>query len=502
MELTPEEHAQQIAYRDARFSKKYDGIWQNVGKCVFCDLRDKYIIYEENGVALTITLFAYIDGHLMIVPRRHVTTPKEFTPEEWETVRKLMYMAKKLIKKVHQVKGVQFIQKDGSSAQSTVAGHIHFHGIPFDSPDLNVWNYRQLENTPLENAGKYRSLGKKIEEMAKKYDEKYSEGTAQPQNDTYAFDWSDLAFGSKKPINKLDATFIAAPRQLSPKRLAQLVKAYLPKGNIVIGLSKELYVDGFDGQPQFKMLDAKVTQPIVDLVNDSSPKHKIYTLAYFQREAPFVFEKLDFRHVLLVNGSWQRTFHTRNEYYTLVNRGVTYDMISPFASEGEAHDYEASIKIKPPKNGQALSDAAMLDAAEEAAKGSFAYDWQTGAALGKKTKNGYTLLETTFNKVVPFQTYALHHGASREKNFSPPNDLNHYDAVHAEVEMVVAAGKRGISLKGTTLFINLLPCPACARMLAETDIEELVYSTDHSNGYAINLLEKAGKKVRRITKEE
>ncbi|EDK72447.1 histidine triad (HIT) protein [candidate division TM7 genomosp. GTL1] len=171
MNLSPEERKKQINYRDARFNKTYDGIWQNVGKCVFCDLRDKYIIYEKNGVALTIILFAYIDGHLMIIPRRHVVSPKELTSLEWETIRKFMYIAKKIIKQVHGIKGVQFVQKDGLDAQSTV-GHVHYHGIPFDAPDLNVWNYRKLQHTPLENAQLYKSLGKKLEDIAKKYDEK------------------------------------------------------------------------------------------------------------------------------------------------------------------------------------------------------------------------------------------------------------------------------------------------------------------------------------------
>jgi deoxycytidylate deaminase len=43
-----------------------------------------------------------------------------------------------------------------------------------------------------------------------------------------------------------------------------------------------------------------------------------------------------------------------------------------------------------------------------------------------------------------------------------------------------------------------MPCPACARMLSQTDIEEFVYSIDHSEGYAVKMLEAAGKKVRRI----
>lgn len=173
--LTPQEQQKQELYRDARFTDKYDDIWQNVGKCVFCDLREKYIVFEENGIALTITLFAYIDGHLMIIPRRHVTSVKDLTPAEWETVRKFMYLAKKMIREVHHIKGMQFIQKDGATAQSTV-GHIHFHCIPFDAPDLAQWNYRKLRNTPLENVAKYKQNSQKLRKLSQRFEKKYQDG--------------------------------------------------------------------------------------------------------------------------------------------------------------------------------------------------------------------------------------------------------------------------------------------------------------------------------------
>lgn len=175
LSLTPEELARQEAYRDARVSGKYDHIWKTVGVCVFCEPREKYIFYEENGIYLTISIYAYVDGHFLIVPRRHLRSVKEFTPEEWETVRKFMYIAKKLIRKVHGIKGVQFIQKDGVEAQSTVE-HIHFHCIPFDGPDLSTWNYRRLQNTPLENVAKYRSAGKHIARLNAKFEDKYKDG--------------------------------------------------------------------------------------------------------------------------------------------------------------------------------------------------------------------------------------------------------------------------------------------------------------------------------------
>lgn len=168
------ETEKQILYRDARITGKYDEIWQNVGKCAFCDLKEKYIIHEENGIVLTVALFAYIDGHMMIIPRRHVRSVKELTPGEWETMRKLMYVAKKLIRETHGIKGMQIVQKDGAAAQSTVE-HIHFHCVPFDQPDLSVWNYRNLEHTPLENAEMYKKFDSKTKKLAKRFSEKYQD---------------------------------------------------------------------------------------------------------------------------------------------------------------------------------------------------------------------------------------------------------------------------------------------------------------------------------------
>lgn len=162
----------QIMYRDARAKGWYDDIWKSVDKCVFCDLRDKYIIHEEDGVVLVVPLYAYIDGQLMIIPRRHVRSSKGLTAKEWEAVRRLMYVAKKMIREVHGITGMQFIQKDGATAQGTVE-HLHFHCIPFDGPDLCEWNYRELKNTPIENAKLYQEKSDKIKKLSKRFKEKY-----------------------------------------------------------------------------------------------------------------------------------------------------------------------------------------------------------------------------------------------------------------------------------------------------------------------------------------
>jgi dCMP deaminase len=175
LNLSPDERKKQEYYRDARTGGYYGKIWTTVGKCVFCDLRDKYAVMEENGMVMVVALYAYIDGNVMIVPRRHVKSVKELTDTEWQTARKFMYIAKKMIRKIHGIKGLQYIVRDGGiEAQSTVSDHLHIHVIPFDAPDLSTWNYRKLKYTPLENAELFRRQQKTIDELSERYDTKYA----------------------------------------------------------------------------------------------------------------------------------------------------------------------------------------------------------------------------------------------------------------------------------------------------------------------------------------
>jgi deoxycytidylate deaminase len=313
------------------------------------------------------------------------------------------------------------------------------------------------------------------------------------------FNWSDLAFGSKKPLRELQATFISAPRNISTARFTELVKTYLPKGNIVLGISKEPYVLGFENQSQFKMMQLATVQAIIDKINAKSP-NKIATLLYSQREENYIIEKIPFKKAVFIHGSWKQTFHTRAIFYALVAHEIPYELTPAFTDEVEAKAYLKATQTKVQKPTGSFTAEQMLQYASEIATQSYDYSFQTGVALGRKKGSVYEFLEWSFNKVVPYQTYGMLHGASREANFSPPHDLNHYDAVHAEVELIIKAQQSGLDLRNTTLFINLLPCPHCARMLAETDIAEFIYEHDHSDGYGYKMLEAAGKKITRIVR--
>jgi dCMP deaminase len=234
LDLTPEEQKKQEYYRDARTGGYYGDIWTTVGKCVFCDLREKYIVHEENGMVLVVALFAYIDGNVMIVPRRHVKSVKELTAEEWETARKLMYIAKKMIRKIYGIKGLQYIIRDGGiEAQSTVSDHLHIHVIPFDAQDLSTWNYRKLKYTPLENAELFRERASSIAKLAEKFEEKYMEPAA-----------AEAVKTDKKEVYRQAFSQLLANKKASKAKKTAKVGASIIAGNRIISMPNSNLVDG------------------------------------------------------------------------------------------------------------------------------------------------------------------------------------------------------------------------------------------------------------------
>lgn len=323
---------------------------------------------------------------------------------------------------------------------------------------------------------------------------------------SHNFKWADLAFASKKPINQLKATFILAPRKMSVTRFKQLVKQNLSTGNILLGLSAEDYVLGFEGQPQFEMLSLNDVQSVIDNVNKAKLPHKIYTLEYSQRDAVHIINKLKVNGVLLINGSWKLAFHLSPSYYALVENKIPFSFNSPFYDDNEAKEYAKKTnkliqkkldlaKIKT----ESYSELEVIRLVDRVAQQSYDNTFQIAAAIAKpKSKGKYQIQHTSYNSIVPYETFAMHHGASREKFLSPPNDLNHYDTVHAEVSLVIEAAKANTDLSKSTLFVNVMPCPVCSRVLVKSGTKRIVYVHDHSDGYAVSMLGQAGIKVERL----
>jgi diadenosine tetraphosphate (Ap4A) HIT family hydrolase len=172
--MTDQPDQDQLHKKNARTTGQYTQIWQNTNKCVFCDLKEKYILLEENEIVFAINLYPYVDGQLMAIPRQHYSSPKELSPQQWETIRKFGYLAKKLIKKVHNCNGMwTLIREGGEQAQMSVTNHLHVQFIPYNQPELCQWHYQQLQFTPLENIELYRQQVTDIKKLLKRFVKKY-----------------------------------------------------------------------------------------------------------------------------------------------------------------------------------------------------------------------------------------------------------------------------------------------------------------------------------------
>lgn len=126
-------------------------------KCVFCDLKDKYILYEENGVVVTVNIFPYIDGHLLVIPRRHIESFQELTTAEQLLIFKLSKKATAILEKELGVKGFWMVLREGATgiASGKTVTHVHWNILPYVD-GINTWHYQEIKYKPVELAEKLR----------------------------------------------------------------------------------------------------------------------------------------------------------------------------------------------------------------------------------------------------------------------------------------------------------------------------------------------------------
>ncbi len=307
-----------------------------------------------------------------------------------------------------------------------------------------------------------------------------------------SLNWQQLKNKDKQQLSQQRPIFVLAPRDISKKRIQQLNQKLAAKRPVVWGCLTDEYIPGLEDSPQFKSLT------LVKLKNSLKEQKAAGILNYPQRYAKYVLKEIEWSAVIAIHGSWHKAFHYRPEYYVISKKQLPHKLVSSFVDEAEAKEYLVKIKSDLPAVGfepdKKYTDKELLEFTALRARHSFDYTFQTGAVL---VKDGQ-VLAAAHNRILPYETYMLHKGASKEKHLTPPHDLNHFDTNHAEVELILTALDQSLDLTNTSLYINLLPCPICARMLARTPIKEIVYQHDHSQGYGFKLLTQTGKTLRRI----
>lgn len=74
--------------------------------------------------------------------------------------------------------------------------------------------------------------------------------------------------------------------------------------------------------------------------------------------------------------------------------------------------------------------------------------------------------------------------------------------IHAELNAILYAAKRGISIEGATMYVTVSPCADCAKAIAQSGIKTLVYCVEYprnSDDWA-NILTRSKIEVRKLDK--
>lgn len=117
---------------------------KNNNECVFCNAvkenieNDKcLVVYRGKDIFTIMNLYPYNNGHLMVVPNRHISAIKEITVEEFSEITKQITLATEALTKLFSPQGFNIGANIGKAAGAGIDSHIHFHVIPRWNGDTN-----------------------------------------------------------------------------------------------------------------------------------------------------------------------------------------------------------------------------------------------------------------------------------------------------------------------------------------------------------------------------
>ncbi|MCK5817628.1 MAG: HIT domain-containing protein, partial [Candidatus Marinimicrobia bacterium] len=111
--------------------------------CIFCNKpkndkdKEDLILYRGKHVFVIMNRYPYSNGHLMVVPYRHISDYSTLTKEELYEISDVTQMVIEVLKKTMHPQGFNVGFNLGESAGAGIAEHIHQHIVPRWTGDTN-----------------------------------------------------------------------------------------------------------------------------------------------------------------------------------------------------------------------------------------------------------------------------------------------------------------------------------------------------------------------------
>src|SRR6476619_6094860 len=152
-------------------SSKHEG-------CIFCDVsaagpagagdaeRDRLVLAHGRYCYVILNLYPYNNGHLMVVPRRHVASLASSTPDELSDLMRLTRHAEIALAEAYTTQGINVGINLGRPAGAGIVDHLHVHLVPRWTGDTSfmsvLGNTRVLPEELTQTAARLRPIFERL----------------------------------------------------------------------------------------------------------------------------------------------------------------------------------------------------------------------------------------------------------------------------------------------------------------------------------------------------
>ncbi len=109
--------------------------------CVFCNTtepgRDELVLVRGRVSYVILNLFPYNNGHLMVVPNRHVASLRAMTRDEQDELMRFTRHAEIALVEAYAPEGINVGINLGRPAGAGIVDHLHVHLVPRWAGDTN-----------------------------------------------------------------------------------------------------------------------------------------------------------------------------------------------------------------------------------------------------------------------------------------------------------------------------------------------------------------------------
>jgi ATP adenylyltransferase len=136
-------------------------------ECILCSVRDNdervvsLKIYQDDLLFISMNLYPYNPGHLMIVPKRHILKFTDLSKEEILHISRTIQGLQLLLDELYNPKGYNIGINQGKDAGASIE-HVHFHLVPRYASELGF----------IDILGKTRTLPEGLESVKQKISQK------------------------------------------------------------------------------------------------------------------------------------------------------------------------------------------------------------------------------------------------------------------------------------------------------------------------------------------